>query len=62
VLTRATSILGALFLVISLSLALLNRTPASTVEQTAREQSSETASEWWNEEEAEPSLEAPAAE
>jgi preprotein translocase subunit SecG len=63
VLTRTTSILGALFLVISLSLALLNRTPVSTVEQTAREQqSTETSSEWWNEEAAEPSLDAPVAE
>lgn len=38
VLTRATSILGALFLVISFSLAVINRTPASTVEQTARQE------------------------
>jgi preprotein translocase subunit SecG len=62
VLTRATSILGALFLVISLSLALLNRTPASTVEQTAREQSAETANEWWDESAEQPNLDVPVAE
>lgn len=62
VLTRATSILGALFLVISLSLALINKTPSGTVEQTAREQSAE-ASSWWQDENAEqPGPEAPAAE
>lgn len=51
VLTRATTILGTLFLVISLSLALINRTPVSTVERTAREQqNTQNTSEWWNEE------------
>jgi preprotein translocase subunit SecG len=63
VLTKTTSILGALFLVISLSLALLNRTPTSTVEQTAREASAGTANEWFLEENQEqPITEVPAAE
>jgi preprotein translocase subunit SecG len=63
ILTRTTTILGALFLVISLSLALLNRTPSSTVEQTAREADSANQTEWWSEETAEqPNLETPAAE
>jgi preprotein translocase subunit SecG len=63
VLTRATTLLGAIFLVISLSLAILNKTPSSTVEQTAREANAETTSDWWQNENAEqPNLEAPAAE
>jgi preprotein translocase subunit SecG len=62
VLTKTTSILGALFLVISLSLALLNRTPASTVEQTARDASTESSSEWWSGDAEQPNLEAPSAE
>jgi preprotein translocase subunit SecG len=62
VLTRTTSILGVLFLVISLSLALLNRTPTSTVEQTAREQGTETTSDWWDDNAEQPALEAPSAE
>jgi len=42
VLTRATSILGALFLVISLGLALINRTPSgSGVEEEGRRQALE---------------------
>ncbi len=60
VLTRTTSVLGALFLVISLSLALLNRTPASTVEQTAREGNAASSNEWYMEGSAEqPGLDAP---
>lgn len=50
VLTRTTSILGALFLVISLSLALINRNPSSTVEQTARQESATGSNEWWQDE------------
>jgi preprotein translocase subunit SecG len=49
VLTRATSILGALFLIISLSLALLNRSSGiSGVEAAGREQSAEQEYNWWN--------------
>jgi preprotein translocase subunit SecG len=48
VLTRATTVLGVLFLVISLSLALLNRTPGGTgVEEAAREISSEVGASGW---------------
>jgi preprotein translocase subunit SecG len=51
VLTRATSILGALFLVISLGLALVNRSPGDTgVEAAGRRSSSEVNSDWWQEE------------
>jgi preprotein translocase subunit SecG len=52
VLTRATTILGALFLVISFSLALINRTPGGTgVERAARQLSTEAAGDWWQEQE-----------
>ena len=55
VLTRATTILGALFLIISLGLALLNRTPGGTgVEAAGRELSSEAAATNWLEEELNP--------
>jgi preprotein translocase subunit SecG len=48
VLTRATTVLGALFLIISLGLALLNRTPGgSGVEAAGRELSSEAAGSNW---------------
>jgi preprotein translocase subunit SecG len=50
VLTRATTVLGALFLVISFSLALINRTPGgSGVEQAARQLSTEAGGDWWQE-------------
>ena len=53
VLTRATTVLGALFLVISLGLALLHRSPAGLgVEKAGRALSGETSSEWFLEEEA----------
>jgi preprotein translocase subunit SecG len=53
VLTRATTVLGALFLVLSFGLALINRTPGgSGVEQAARELAPAGSSEWWREEEA----------
>ena len=52
VLTRTTTVLGALFLIISLGLALLNRTPAGTgVEAAGRELSSEFTGENWLEQE-----------
>jgi preprotein translocase subunit SecG len=54
VLTRATTILGALFLIISFSLALINRTPGGTgVERAARQLSTEAAGDWWQETEGE---------
>jgi preprotein translocase subunit SecG len=55
VLTRTTTVLGALFLIISLGLALLNRTPGGTgVEAAGRELSSESTSTNWLEEELNP--------
>jgi len=58
VLTRATTVLGALFLIISLGLALVNRTPAGTgVEAAGRALAPEAEGDWW-----EDSSEAPAAE
>ena len=48
VLTRSTTVLGALFLIISLGLALLNRTPGGTgVEKAGRELSGEAAASNW---------------
>jgi preprotein translocase subunit SecG len=48
VLTRATTVLGALFLVISLGLALANRSPAgSGVESAGRLLVPESAADWW---------------
>ena len=48
VLTRATSILGALFLVLSLGMALLNRSSgASGVEAAGLEQSAGGENTWW---------------
>ena len=57
VLTKATTVLGALFLVLSLSLALLNRGPTgSGVEEAARQLSPGTTTEWWLEEPAVPDV------
>jgi len=57
VLTRATTVLGALFLVISLGLALINRTPAGTgVEDEARRLSIDEAESGWLEEELNPPM------
>jgi preprotein translocase subunit SecG len=54
VLTRATSILGALFLVISFSLAVINRTPSgSGVEAAGRQLTTESESDWWQQDEIE---------
>jgi preprotein translocase subunit SecG len=56
VLTRATTILGTLFLIISFSLALINRTPGGTgVERAARQLSTEASGDWWQEQEEEAS-------
>jgi preprotein translocase subunit SecG len=50
VLTRTTTILGALFLIISLGLALINRTPGGTgVEAAGRTLDTEANSDWWQE-------------
>jgi len=58
VLTRATTILGSLFLIISLGLALLNRTPGGTgVEAAGRELSADAATTNWLEEELNPQAE-----
>jgi preprotein translocase subunit SecG len=52
VLTRTTTILGALFLVLCLGLALLNRTPgASGVEAAGRQLDTGAESDWWQENE-----------
>jgi len=57
VLTRATSVLGALFLVVSLGLALLSRTPGGTgVEEEGRRLSVEETGPSWLEEELNPSV------
>lgn len=57
VLTRATTILGSLFLIISLGLALLNRTPGGTgVEAAGRELSSDLQTTNWLEEELNPQV------
>jgi preprotein translocase subunit SecG len=57
VLTRSTSVLGALFLIISLGLALLSRTPSgSGVEEEGRRLSTEEAGRSWLEEELNPSV------
>jgi preprotein translocase subunit SecG len=50
VLTRATSILGAVFLALSLGLALINRTPAGAgVESAGRQLSTDVENDWWQE-------------
>jgi preprotein translocase subunit SecG len=52
VLTRTTSILGAIFLVLSLGLALINRTPGGTgVESAGRQLSADVDTTWWQEDE-----------
>jgi preprotein translocase subunit SecG len=50
VLTRATTILGAAFLALSLGLALINRTPAgSGVESAGRQLATDVENDWWQE-------------
>jgi len=57
VLTRATTVIGALFLVISLGLALLNRTPAGrNVEEEGRRQAAEDTGSNWVDEALNPSV------
>jgi len=56
ILTRATTVLGALFLIISLGLALLNRTPAGAgVEEEGRRLIIEETGSGWLDEELNPS-------
>jgi preprotein translocase subunit SecG len=56
-LTRATTVLGALFLVISFGMALMNRSPAGTgVERAGRAMLPEAGTEWFLEDEAPPVL------
>jgi len=58
VLTKTTTVLGSMFLVISLGLAVMNRTPVgSGVEQAGRALFGETGTEWFLEEEAPAALE-----
>jgi preprotein translocase subunit SecG len=58
VLTRATTVLGSLFLILSLGLALLNRTPGgSGVEAAGRELSGEVRGTNWLEDELNPQVE-----
>lgn len=53
VLTRATTVLGALFLMVSIGLALMNRSPAGAgVEQAGRALTNEAGAEWFLEDEA----------
>ena len=57
VLTRATTVLGALFLIVSLGLALLNRSPVGAgVEQAGRALTKEAGAEWFLEDEAPPAF------
>ncbi|MDR0314145.1 MAG: preprotein translocase subunit SecG [Treponema sp.] len=52
VLTKTTTVLGALFLIISLLLAIMNRSPSGTgVERQAQQLAPDTAtsSDWWEE-------------
>ena len=58
VMTRATTILGALFLVISLGLALLHRSPAgSGVERQGMSQPVESGTDWFMQDEVPPLFE-----
>jgi preprotein translocase subunit SecG len=53
VLTKATSILGAVFLTLSLGLALINKSPAGAgVEAAGRELTVDVESDWWQEQDA----------
>ena len=57
VLTRATTVLGALFLVISLGLALMNRSPSgSGVEAAGRSLTTDTGTDWFLNEEAQENI------
>jgi preprotein translocase subunit SecG len=63
VMTRATTALGALFLVISLGLALLHRSPAgSGVERQGLSQPIESGADWFMQDEAPPVFEGQSGE
>ena len=48
VLTKTTTVLGALFLIVSLGLALINRTPTGAgVQEAARRLNPSVSSDWW---------------
>lgn len=62
VLTKTTGILGALFLIVSFSLAMVNRTPSDTgVEAAAHSAESQAVGDWWNAEPAQTEIPAPEA-
>jgi len=62
VLTRATTVLGSLFLIVSLSLAILSRTPTgSGVEEEARRLSAQDTGQNWLQEELYPAVQSGAA-
>ena len=57
VLTRATTVLGALFLIVSLGLALINRSPGgSGVETMGRQIAPQTTVNWWEADPAVPEI------
>ena len=57
-LTRVTTVLGALFLIISVGMALMNRSPAGTgVERAGRSLLPQAGTEWFLEEEVAPLVE-----
>jgi len=61
VLTKTTTVLGALFIVVALGLSVLFKTPdTGDVAAAARQQGAKT-SEWWNAQPVAPAVEAPAA-
>jgi preprotein translocase subunit SecG len=63
ILTRATSVLGALFLALSFGMALLNRTPGDKgVEAAGRRIDTEQSAEWWLDETTLDNNDAPALE
>ena len=63
VLTRTTTILGAVFLILSFSLALVNRSPGGTgVEAAGRQSSMDAAGDWWQEEAQAPEAALPGGE
>jgi preprotein translocase subunit SecG len=62
ILTRASSILGGAFLILSFALAIVNRTPGgSGVEAAGRRDTSVEAADWWKEEALPPGAETDAA-
>jgi preprotein translocase subunit SecG len=60
VMTRATTVLGALFLIISLALALINRSPAGSGVESAGRRLNPGASTWYMENEPSGEAESPA--